>query len=192
MSTSPFLSQDLAKTIIFPDTGLIAGTNWQFKVQNFDYGDGTWAGQIVFAATTARLVAPASVDGNIFSWDIAGADTARLLPQPYQFQVSVTKGTDKFVLQTGGVKVVVDIGNANWVGTETILQKDLAACDKTLLALLSQKVQMVTFGTKQYTLWDVAKLWQVRNEIYQRVQDERAKLIGNRRSNRIIPWFRNM
>jgi hypothetical protein len=50
---------------------------------------------------------------------------------------------------------------------------------------------MVSFGGKQYYLWDVDKLWKLRLELVARAAQEDAALLGNKRSNIILPLFVN-
>jgi hypothetical protein len=107
--------------------------------------------------------------------------------------VQVDNGTLRRTLDQGAVTLVADISDPGApVNPSSILEQQLALIDNLLTQLLSQRTSMVSFGGKQYQLWDIAKLWEVRNGIYARVLAERERNSGNMRARLIVPYFREI
>ena len=98
---------------------------------------------------------------------------------------------NRTTVQTGGIPVIANPATDQWVKTESFLQKAIREIEQLILDLLNQRVSMVSFGGKQYYLWDVEKLWRMRNELVARAAAEDAAMIGNRRANVILPLFVN-
>jgi hypothetical protein len=183
-------------SVIFPPN-LTIGDSWAFNMDAGAYGsgaeDGPWTAALTFASGTIRVVSAATLQGNIFYWLIPPEDTSTLPAGTLVYTIAVSNSVpERYTLQEGTVTALPDISDpAAVVPTSTMLEQQLAACDATLLQLLSQRTSSVTFAGKAYTLWDIAKLWEVRLQLYQRVQDERIALSGNPRSRIIIPVFKN-
>ena len=153
--------------------------------------DQTCTGTVSFASGTNKLTADATVSGNQFVWLIPGTDTAKLPGGPYSYQLSVTTQLgNRYTVDTGAVTVATDISAPGTnVDSQTTLQKHLAACDKTLLALLSKQTQAAMFAGQSYTLHNIKELWEVRSDLASKVADEEDALRGNLRQNQFITRF---
>lgn len=172
---------------------LVAGDTWVFKLACGPYNPaGGNIASMTFAAGTISFTSQGtSDDGNYFTFTFDGTKTA-VAPGPYRYTVLVTDpGGNRTTIQTGGVPVLADPASATWTKTQTFLQKAIAEVEQLILDLLNQKVSMVSFGGKQYYLWDVEKLWQLRNQFLARAAAEDAALLGNQRANIILPLFVN-
>lgn len=182
-----------ASAVNFPDP-LISGDTWTFSISAGNYGDGTFTSSITFAALANKLTAPGTLAGGFFMWVIPGSQTSALTPQPYLFNINVTDSLgNRTTLQNGGVQVAADISvTGTNISNQTNLQQMLAACDATLIQLLSQKTSMVEFQGQAYHFQDISKLFAVRQYLASLVADEQQELTGNRRSNRIVCVFRNI
>jgi hypothetical protein len=174
------------------------GDSWEFSLYSSKYAgpdaaDGPWTATTVFASGTSRLSSVATVAGDTFKWVILPIDTLTMPPGPASYAITVDNGTLRRTLDQGAVTVVDDIANPDWVvDPNSPLEKELAAADACLLALLSQRTSMVSFGGKQYQLWNIKDLWAVRNGIYARVAAEREARSGNTRARCIVPVFINL
>jgi hypothetical protein len=183
--------------VIFPET-MVRGDSWSFELFSNQYAGedaagGPWTATTVFATGTIRVSAVATVQGDVFYWLVPGSDTSQLPPGPASYTIQVSNGTDRFTLDTGAITVADDLNNPDLiVDPNSMLQKQLEAADACLLALLSQRTQMVSFGGKQYSLWSIRDLWAVRNGIYARVMAEREEAAGNTRARVIVPMFINL
>jgi len=178
-------------SIIFPNN-LNIGDSWAFNMSAGEYNDGTWTATMTFATGATRLASDATLSQGIFYWLFSSAQTSTLPAGTLAYTVMVSKAPERYTLQEGVVQALADITNpATIVPTQTMLQQQLAACDATLLQLLSQRTEEVTFAGKAYRLWDVAKLWDVRKDIAGQVSDEQDALSGNSRHRIIIPVFKN-
>ena len=179
--------------ILFPQT-LTIGDTWTFSMSAGEYSTSDWSATITFASGTTRVSSVATMQSAVFYFVIAPAQTSTLPAGSVAYAVSMASSLtlDRFTLQEGVVKTLPDLTDPSAViPTQTMLQQQLAACDATLLKLLSQRTSSVVFGGKAYTLWDISKLWAVRNDLYQRVQDEAAAMDTNSRQQIIIPVFKN-
>ena len=185
----------VSSSIIFPPT-MIRGDSWSFSLVSSRYGpgatDGLWEATITFASGTERLESTAVADGNRFKWDILPEDTLTLPAGPASYVVQFNNGTLRRTLESGAVTVSEDITLPGPIDPTSPLEKELAAADACLLQLLSQRTQMVSFGGKQYQLWNIKDLWAVRNGLYSRVVSERKAAAGNMRSRLILPVFLNV
>jgi hypothetical protein len=182
--------------IMFPPS-MIRGDSWSFSLVSERYGsgatDGPWTATATFASGLVRLEADAVLETNRFKWDILPEQTLTLFPGPASYVVQVTNGTLRRTLESGVVTVSEDITIPGAViDPNSALEKELAAADACLLALLSQRTSMVSFGGKQYQLWNIKDLWAVRNGIYSRAMAERERTAGNMRARIIMPVFLNV
>jgi hypothetical protein len=180
--------------VIIMPPNLNIGDSWAFDMAAGEYSSGGWIAVMTFASGTTRLAQDATLQQGTFYWLFASTDTATMPAGTLVYTVAVSNPTslERYTIQQGTVQAVADISDPDTVvPTQTTLQQQLAACDATLLQLLSQRTSSVQFGGKAYTLWDIAKLWAVRNDLYQRVQDELAATSGNTRAKIIIPVFKN-
>jgi hypothetical protein len=184
-------------TIIFPPE-MVRGDCWSFELYAPKYaGDDAegapWTASSVFATGTVRVSTTATVQGDTFYWLVPSTETAKLPPGPASYVVQVTNATCRYTIDSGAISVADDINNpALVVDPNSMLEKQLAAADACLLALLGQRTQMVSFAGKQYSLWNVKDLWTVRNGIYSRVMAEREAAAGNMRARIICPVFTNI
>jgi hypothetical protein len=183
-------------SVIFPPN-LTIGDSWAFEMDAGEYGTpssaGPWTATLTFASGTVKVPTNATLQANIFYWLVPPSATSTLPAGTLVWTIAVSNPVpERYTLQEGTVTALPDISDPNTsVPTGTMLEQQLAACDATLLQLLSQRTSSVTFAGKSYTLWDISKLWAVRNDLYMRVQEERAALSGNPRSRIIIPVFKN-
>jgi len=148
--------------------------------------------QIVFAADSAKLSSTATVVSNYYQWVIPGTDTQKLIPGPYRYQVFMTDALgNRYTAEQGQIIVVADISDPNTLVTETTtkLQQQLAACDEALLKLLSNPTSMVQYGGQMYQFQDVQKLFQVRDQLQARVNDEADRLRGAKGYGKITCVF---
>lgn len=179
--------------VIFPEY-LVIGDTWAFSMGAGSYSASEWSATLSFASGTTHLSNIATLQESVFYWLVPSTDTATLPSGTLAYTIAVSNSMtgERYTVQSGTVQAVADITAPGAdVPTATMLEQQLDACNKTLLQLLSQRTSQVQFGGKSYTLWDVAKLWAVRNDLYQRVGDEQAALSGNTRGKLIIPVFKN-
>jgi hypothetical protein len=175
------------QTIIMPPY-LVVGDQWVFQRVIGEYSG--YTGGMTFAAGTDRISATATVNDEFFTWTFPSSATSGLTPQPYLWTATMTDPSgSRYTIQSGGIQVLGDISANAPCTTQTMLQQQLAACDQTLLKLLSQEVQTVAFAGQTYTLHNVKDLFAIRNSLANRVAQEQAQLSGNSRSNRILPRF---
>jgi hypothetical protein len=179
--------------IIFPKN-LNIGDTWAFNMAAGNYGTPPWSAEMTFASGTAKLTEQATLQGAVFYWLIASSATSTLPSGTLIYTVAVKnpQTSERYTLQEGTIQALPDLGGGGApFPSETALQQLLAACDATLLQLLSQRTSSVVFAGKAYTLWDIEKLWNVRNKIYFQVQSELEATSGNSRQQIIIPVFKN-
>ena len=179
--------------VILPDP-LIIGDTWSFQIPAGPYGDGTFTASITFAALTSKLTAAATLNDNLFQWVIPSSQTSTLSPQPYMFNINITDAEgNRVTIQRGATQVSADISAAGGsVANMSNLQLMLAACDKTLIELMSQKTSMVMFQGQAYHFQDVQKLWDVRLYLAAQVANELATQSGNLRGRKVIVVFTNV
>jgi hypothetical protein len=188
---SPYIISGLGTptNIVFP-TPLTAGDTWSFQMSTLQWPD--YSAEIVFAADGTKLSSTATLVSNYYQWLIPGTQTATLIPGPYLYQVFMTD-TDgnRYTAEQGQVHVVQDISAAGSLATQTTtpLQQMLAACDAALIRLLSQDTQMVQYGGQMYQFVDIQKLFQVRDQLQARVNDEADMLRGAKGYNKITCVF---
>jgi hypothetical protein len=176
--------------LILPNI-LVAGDTWVINVLPDTEAPGGTA-TMVFASGTQSLSTDAANDNGTYAFTFAGVDTAKLIPGPYQWTYYVTDANaNRFTQQVGGVPVVASPGSANWTSGDSFLTNALKEIEACILDLLNQRVSMVSFGGEQYYLWDLEKLWKMRNEIFNKAQLAQEELTGNKRSRLILPWFVN-
>lgn len=179
--------------VIFPPN-LNIGDSWAFSMAAGDYSASAWSAVMTFASGATRLANTATLQEGIFYWLIPATDTSTLPAGTLAYTIAVSNSltSERYTLQEGLVTALPDISDPNApIATSTMLQQQLDACNKTILQLLSQRTSEVQFGGKSYTLWDIAKLWAVRNDLASRVSDEQAAAGGNSRGKLIIPVFKN-
>jgi hypothetical protein len=179
--------------IVFPPT-LSIGDTWAFDMAAGDYSDPVWIATMTFGSGAIRVVSDATLQQAQFYWLIPASDTATLPVGSVAYTIVVTNAStsERYTLQYGLVTTIPNLADPGTpIGTQTTQQQQLAACDATLLQLLSQRTSSVVFGQKAYTLWDVAKLWEVRRQLAQAVNDEATALDANSRHQIIIPVFKN-
>lgn len=200
MADNAFLLSDQAgsefrlnQKIIFQDP-LVQGDLWTFGMYAANYVSSGYSAVITVAAGIINFSVPATPIYPNFTWSIPGSTTSQLTPQPYLYNVHFIDPTgNRTTVERGGFIVAQDITIANQsVDACTNLEKMLKAVDCTLLDILNSKVQIAQFGGQSYTLHNVRELFTVRNEIYDRVVEERIRLSGNMRSSNIVTVFRNM
>jgi hypothetical protein len=189
---SPYIVSGLGvpTTIIFPDP-LVAGDTWNFRLSTLQWPNST--AEIVFAADGTKLTSTATVVANYFQWLIGGAETSKLIPGPYTYNVFMTDAADgsRYTAERGSVRVAPDISDPNTLVTETTtpLQQMLAACDAALIRLLGQDTSMVQYGGQMYEFQDVEKLFSVRDQLQARVNDEADALRGQKGYRKIACVF---
>ena len=179
-------------SISFPSS-LVAGDTWTFCMPTGNYGSG-YTALITFAAGSVKLSSAATQDGDEFRWSILGTETAPLVTAtstPFLYTVTVTDGSgNRYTVETGAVTVARDINAlANVGGTQTNLQLMLAACDATLINLMSQKTSMVQFAGQMYQFHELDKLFAVRDNLVARVADEQDELRGAARFRKVVTIF---
>jgi hypothetical protein len=194
----PLYGSDTATySVIFPET-MRRGDSWEFSLYSPTYAgenaeNGPWTATAIFASGTVRISQVAIVDGSMFEWVVLPTDTATFPSGPASYVIQVDNGTLRRTLEEGGITVVDDISDpATPVDSQSVLQKQLAAADQCLLDLLNQRTERVSFGGKQYELWNIKDLWTVRNGIYARVAAEEEEEGGNMRARAIVPTFINL
>ena len=178
--------------IIMPPN-LNIGDSWAFNMSAGEYSTPEWSATMTFASGAQRLAQVATLSQNIYYWLFASTDTEQMPAGTLAYTIAVNDSIslEKYTVQKGTVQAIADISDPDTnVPTQTMLQQQLAACDATLLNLLSQRTEKVEFGGKSYQLWNVKDLWAIRNDLYSRVQDEAASLSGNTRGKIIIPVFK--
>lgn len=178
-------------SLILPNQ-LVAGDNIVLSVDAGNYGDSTYTATFTLAAGTTKLTAAGTLVQGRFTWNIPGTDTSTLIPGPYLYSVSVSNGTVRYTIRRGGVSVVGDISNTAIVASSSILRQQLDAVDKNILILLSQQATVVTYAGKSYQFQDVQKLYDIRNNLRQMVQDEQDEQSGDTRARKILVSFVNV
>jgi hypothetical protein len=169
---------------------LVAGDTWTFSLSRGPNTDGETA-TMTFGAGTVTFNQAAVADDQAFTFTFPGTVTG-VAPGPYRYSIAVTDPAgNRNTVQTGGIPVIANPATDQWVKTESFLQKAIREIEQLILDLLNQRVSMVSFGGKQYYLWDVEKLWRMRNELVARAAAEDAAMLGNRRANVILPLFVN-
>lgn len=170
---------------------LVAGDTWEFTLSRGPYTGTDYTASMQFAAGPSSFVTEGVGDENYFTFTFDSAQT-QVPPGPYRYTMFVTDADgNRTTVQTGGVPVLADPASATWTKTESFLRKAIREVEALILDLLNQKVSMVSFGGKQYYLWDVEKLWNLRNQFVARAAQEEAAMLGNRRANVILPLFVN-
>ena len=113
--------------LILPDP-LIIGDTWSFQIPSGPYGDGTFTASITFAALTSKLTSSATLNDNLFQWDIPSSQTSLLSPQPYVFNINITDADgNRVTIQRGATQVSADITAAGGsIANQTNLQLMLA------------------------------------------------------------------
>jgi hypothetical protein len=180
--------------IIFPPY-LTVGDTWCFNMAAGDYGVSPWTAILTFASGTIRVTNTATLQNGVFYWAVPATDTTKL-PAPgsvaYSVVVNNPTSAENYTLQSGIVQLAPDLSNTSiTVPTQTSLQQQLAACQATILQLLSQRTSSVVFSGKAYTLWDLSKLYEIEKDLLMQVAAEQTRLSGNSRSRIIIPVFKN-
>jgi len=177
--------------VIFPDN-LNVGDSWAFEMNAGEYNDGTWTATMTFASGSWRLAQAATLSQGLFYWLFASSDTLSAPVGTLAYSIRVDKAPERYTLQEGLIATVPNLADPSAViATQTIKQQQLAALDQTLLSLLSQRTEEVTFAGKAYRLWDVSKLWQVRKDLAAEVSAEQDAMSGNKRHQLIIPVFKS-
>jgi hypothetical protein len=183
----------IAQNIIFPQP-LVAGDQWIFQMWGGNYASSGYGAFITIAAATTKLSAAAALNSGWYMWSIPGSSTSKLAAQPYRYNVNVVDPSgNRLTIERGSLVVEADISvSGTNVTSQTNLQLMLAACDATLISLLSNKATMVQFAGQSYQMHDIQKLFEVRSDLNVRVKDEQQELRGNKKSQRIITVFRTM
>ena len=177
-------------SVILPNV-LVAGDTWVFTLNRGPYTDPADSASMIVGAGTVTFETDGAGDQNNFTFTFDPSQT-NVPPGPYRYSIFVTDASgNRQTIQTGGVPVIANPQSDTWVKTETFLQRAIRQCEDAILDLLNQRVSMVSFGGKQYYLWDVDKLWKLRLELVARAAQEDAALLGNKRSNIILPLFVN-
>jgi hypothetical protein len=188
-------------SVIFPPT-MRCGDSWEFSLYSPDYTSpqaegGPWnPATAIFASGIAQISSVATIDGTTFEWVVPPTDTKTFPTGPASYVIQVDNGAGglRRTLEQGAIQVVADIsvGGGVPIDAQTVLQKQLAAADQCLLDLLGQRTSMVSFGGKQYQLWNIKDLWTVRNALFARVAAEEEENSGNMRARIIVPTFINL
>jgi hypothetical protein len=180
--------------IIFPPY-LTVGDTWCFDFPAGDYGVPPWAAIMTFGSGSIRVVNTATLQNGVFYFAVPATDTATL-PAPgsvaYSVVINNSDTTENYTVQSGIVPLRPNLSDSSVnVPTQTSLQQQLAACQATILQLLSQRTSSVTFSGKAYMLWDIAKLYEIEKDLIMQVAAEQDRLSGNSRGRIIIPVFKN-
>lgn len=168
---------------------LRAGDTWKWRDSYGDYdaADG-WTLTTYFRGTST-LDVTGTADGSGWVSTAAAASTGALVAGRYSWVSQVSKDGEVFTVDSGILDVLPSISaQAEGYDGRSTAEKQLAAAETALESLLTKTRASVTFGDQSYTLVDVEKLVRVRDQLRQRVDNEKAAANGTR-GRRILTRF---
>ncbi len=165
-------------------TTLRAGDTWKWKSAFADYpASEGWALSTAFRGEVVLDVA-AVADGDAWISTATATATAGVAAGRYTWVSRVTKDGEVYTVGSGVIEILPNLAaqSAGYDG-RTDAEKQLAAAEASLTALLSKKSSSVSFGDQSYTIQDIEKLKRVRDELRQQVTNEKAAANGSKRSS---------
>ncbi|MCB1133920.1 MAG: hypothetical protein KDN05_22570 [Verrucomicrobiae bacterium] len=168
---------------------LRAGDTWKWTSSVADYpaGDG-WLLTTNFRGTDS-LDVTGEADGDGWTSTAAAAATAALTAGRYSWISRVTKDSETYTIASGVVEILPDLAEAaEPFDGRTDAEKQLAAAETALTALLSKQHTSVSFGDQSFTIQDIEKLKRVRDQLREQVAAEKRKTNGGK-GRRILVEF---
>ena len=133
-------------------TKITAGTSvsWLVSLPNFPASEG-WTLTYSLVTSSAQIVVGSTPDGDLYLFEVPFADTAEWLPGTYSWQSHISNATERYLVESGAVDVVADLGAATegkdtrtWIDTAIdALQAAIAGrASKTQLVQVVDGVQV--------------------------------------------------
>ncbi|MES2995892.1 MAG: hypothetical protein V4733_03690 [Verrucomicrobiota bacterium] len=168
---------------------LRAGDTWQWTddIPGYAPSDG-WALTFWLRGTSSLDVA-AVPDGDAWKYTIPATTTAAIAPGFYAWLIRGEKDGEVVTMFVGDVQISPNI--AAIIGPydpRTTAEKQLAAAEECLTALLGKQHTSVSFGGQSYSIQDIEKLLKVRDRLREQVAAEKAKANGGK-GRRILVHF---
>lgn len=124
---------------------------WSVSLADYPANDG-WALGYEFRSnlggSTGSFDAAGVANGSAFDVTVASAITAPLLAGLYSYRAFVTKGTEKFFVQTGTAEVSANFSATEAVDSRSIVKKTLDALEAMLQGKASLDQQRYTINNR--------------------------------------------
>lgn len=131
---------------------ITAGTSvsWRVSLPDFPAAEG-WTLTYSLVTSSAQIVVESTPDGDLHLFEIPFADSAEWSPGTYSWQSHVANSTERYLVNSGSVEVVADLGAATggrdtrtWIDTAIdALQAAIAGrASKTQLVQVVDGVQV--------------------------------------------------
>lgn len=163
-------------------SSLRAGDTWVWTSSYADYpaGDG-WVLVTSFRGSSILNVT-STAEGNSWTSTAAASSTAALAAGRYSWFSRVTLDGVSHTVASGVLDVLPNLA-AEVAGYDgrTNAEKQLAAAETALTALLGKQNASVSIGDQSFTLQDIEKLIRVRDMLRQQVANEKAAANGTPR-----------
>lgn len=161
-----------------------AGDTWKWKSSYTDYP----AVEGWILTTSVRGVAILNVvgtaDGDSWISTAAAASTAAVTPGRYSWISRVEKDGESYTVDSGVIEILPDLATAEaGFDGRSFAEKQLAAAETALTALLGKQNASVSFGDQSYSLQDIEKLIRVRDQLRQQVANEKARANRSKRKS---------
>ncbi len=156
-------------------TCFTAGDTLKFKRKHADYVPPTWALTYVLVSPDAQISFTSSDNGDGYHLiNVTAAETASWAPGEYNWQASVSDGTDRYTVWQGQMRVAVNIAiqNAGYDG-RSIVKQTLDALRAAMLRRASQDQLSYAIGGRsisQMTHAEIREQIDTYEWLYQREQ----------------------
>jgi hypothetical protein len=168
---------------------LRAGDTWKWCTSSADYSaaDG-WALTTAFRGANS-LDVEGVADGGGWISTAAAEDTAELTAGRYSWISRASKDGEAYTVGSGTLDVLPDLeAAAEPYDGRSDAEKQLAAAETCLTALLSKQHASVSFADQSFTLQDIEKLKRVRDQLREQVAAEKRAANGGK-GRRILVEF---
>lgn len=160
---------------------LIAGDTLDFRTTVPDYpASDSWTLTFKLIPRTAgsAITFTAGADGEVYRTQVSALTTASWAPGEYSWAAYVTKGGDRFTVETGVIKVMPNPADAATWDNRTHAQKTLDAINAVIENRATKDQSEYSIAGRSLKLTPITELLKLRDVYVQRVAREQLQAQG--------------
>ena len=140
-----------ARVLTAPPKRITAGESlsWSAFFADFPAGDG-WSLRYTLVAAGEKITIDASADADAFLVEVAATDAAAYVAGKYQYQAHVSKGEERYKVDSGAIEIVADFATlAEGVDSRPWIDRAIEALEAAIVGRAGKTQLMQTVGGVQ-------------------------------------------
>lgn len=149
----------MTEELTAPPLNITAGDSIAWTISHDDYPAGdSWVLSYVLLNSSAKIEISSSASGDDHEVSLAAATTADYTTGVYQFAAYMTKGSDRYTVDTGSIEILANYATQTTLDTRSTAKKMLDAIDSLLVGKASKDVFSYSIGGRSLTSLTIEEL----------------------------------